>query len=192
LEGYGGDKADRWCRWCNKMVQVPKTSVYFTNPGAKEMIQELDKGKFLGEEDLPISKMYTFVKIMNEDSGAPSMGWNLVLSSMSNLLEWHELYGNKMTPYSLFRLAVSISFRTMFDEDILIFFNRYCRRINKKMDIPEVKRLINNLEIYAYFYDNNALLVSESGCLMKMDNKQIMEETEREDMVFPEQKVWEI
>jgi len=50
--GYGGGHADRWCRWCNKLVQVPKTSVYFTNPGAKEMIQEFDKGKFIGE-DLP-------------------------------------------------------------------------------------------------------------------------------------------
>jgi len=28
--GYGGgDKADRWCRWCDKLIQVPKESVYF-------------------------------------------------------------------------------------------------------------------------------------------------------------------
>jgi len=28
--GYGGGKyADRWCRWCNKRVRVPKDSLYF-------------------------------------------------------------------------------------------------------------------------------------------------------------------
>ena len=28
--GYGGGKfADGWCRWCNKMIQVPKESMYF-------------------------------------------------------------------------------------------------------------------------------------------------------------------
>jgi hypothetical protein len=28
--GYGGgDTADRWCRWCNKHVQVPKTEIQF-------------------------------------------------------------------------------------------------------------------------------------------------------------------
>lgn len=48
--GYGGGHADRWCRWCNKFVQVPKTSIYFTNPGSKEIIQEFDKKTLLGEE----------------------------------------------------------------------------------------------------------------------------------------------
>jgi hypothetical protein len=28
--GYGGgDYADRWCRWCDKMIQVPRESIYF-------------------------------------------------------------------------------------------------------------------------------------------------------------------
>ena len=28
--GYGGgDYADRWCRWCDKMIVVPKESIYF-------------------------------------------------------------------------------------------------------------------------------------------------------------------
>ena len=28
--GYcGGKYADRWCRWCNKLIQVPKESIYF-------------------------------------------------------------------------------------------------------------------------------------------------------------------
>jgi hypothetical protein len=25
----GGDYADRWCRWCNKLIIVPKESVFF-------------------------------------------------------------------------------------------------------------------------------------------------------------------
>jgi len=28
--GYGGgDMADRWCRWCNKLIEVPKDSIRF-------------------------------------------------------------------------------------------------------------------------------------------------------------------
>lgn len=28
--GYGGGEyADRWCRWCNKLIKVPKTSIRF-------------------------------------------------------------------------------------------------------------------------------------------------------------------
>ena len=28
--GYGGgDTADRWCRWCDKLIEVPKESIYF-------------------------------------------------------------------------------------------------------------------------------------------------------------------
>ena len=27
---YGGEKyADRWCRWCGKLIRVPKESIYF-------------------------------------------------------------------------------------------------------------------------------------------------------------------
>lgn len=42
--GYGGGKyADRWCRWCNEMVQVPKESIYFRfkegNP--RELMKEV-------------------------------------------------------------------------------------------------------------------------------------------------------
>jgi len=38
--GYGGGEyADTWCRWCNKMFQVPKTSVYFTNPTSRELMK---------------------------------------------------------------------------------------------------------------------------------------------------------
>jgi hypothetical protein len=41
--GYGGGKyADRWCRWCNKMFQVPKESVYFTNPSSKTLMKEVE------------------------------------------------------------------------------------------------------------------------------------------------------
>lgn len=43
--GYGGGEyADRWCRWCDKMIQVPKTSVYFTNSESRELM------KFVGKE----------------------------------------------------------------------------------------------------------------------------------------------
>jgi len=44
--GYGGGEyADRWCRWCDKRVQVPKESIYFqfkdTNP--RELMKEVGK-----------------------------------------------------------------------------------------------------------------------------------------------------
>ncbi len=42
--GYGGGEyADKWCRWCNKMVQVPKESIYFQFKGsaAKNHMQRL-------------------------------------------------------------------------------------------------------------------------------------------------------
>ena len=33
--GYGGgDYADSWCRWCNKMIQIPKEE-YHAQPGPK-------------------------------------------------------------------------------------------------------------------------------------------------------------
>ena len=46
--GYGGGEyADRWCRWCNKMIQVPKESIYFrfkdTNP--RELMGQVGKEK---------------------------------------------------------------------------------------------------------------------------------------------------
>lgn len=38
--GYGGgDYADRWCRWCNKRISVPKTSVQFQFPGSRERMR---------------------------------------------------------------------------------------------------------------------------------------------------------
>lgn len=40
--GYGGGEyADRWCRWCNKMIQVPYESIYFQFESAREMMPEL-------------------------------------------------------------------------------------------------------------------------------------------------------
>ncbi len=42
--GYGGlEYADRWCRWCNKVIQVPKESVYFQFKGAKEFMKQIVK-----------------------------------------------------------------------------------------------------------------------------------------------------
>lgn len=44
--GYSGSEyADRWCRWCDTMVSVPKTSIRFQFPGAKDMMAILDKGE---------------------------------------------------------------------------------------------------------------------------------------------------
>jgi hypothetical protein len=44
--GYGGGKyADRWCRWCNKMISVPLESTYFQFPMAKEMTKCLKSQK---------------------------------------------------------------------------------------------------------------------------------------------------
>lgn len=37
--GYGGGQyVDRWCRWCGKLIQVPKESVYFQFPHAKKFM----------------------------------------------------------------------------------------------------------------------------------------------------------
>lgn len=42
--GYGGgDKADCWCRWCNKLVEVPKTSVYFIHPESRPLMKLVAK-----------------------------------------------------------------------------------------------------------------------------------------------------
>lgn len=42
--GYGGgDYADCWCRWCNKMISVPKTSLYFTNPDSRDLMKMVEK-----------------------------------------------------------------------------------------------------------------------------------------------------
>ena len=42
--GYGGgNSADRWCRWCDKQYQVPKESVYFTNPESKNLMKGVTK-----------------------------------------------------------------------------------------------------------------------------------------------------
>lgn len=48
--GYGGGKyADRWCRWCNKMIVVPKESIYFQfkksdrYPNPKELMNGVGK-----------------------------------------------------------------------------------------------------------------------------------------------------
>uniref|UniRef100_A0A6M3XS35 Uncharacterized protein n=1 Tax=viral metagenome TaxID=1070528 RepID=A0A6M3XS35_9ZZZZ len=36
--GYGGGEyADRWCRWCNKLIQVPKTEIQFAFKDAELM-----------------------------------------------------------------------------------------------------------------------------------------------------------
>ncbi len=45
---HGGDKVDRWCRWCNKMIVVPKTSILFRNETARRFIKSFDQSnKFL-------------------------------------------------------------------------------------------------------------------------------------------------
>lgn len=42
--GYGGEEeADSWCRWCNKMVKVPKTSIYFKHPMSKSLMDSVQK-----------------------------------------------------------------------------------------------------------------------------------------------------
>lgn len=42
--GYnGGEYADCWCRWCNRLVQVSKTSLYFTHPQSKDMMKDIGK-----------------------------------------------------------------------------------------------------------------------------------------------------
>lgn len=40
--GYcGGQYADRWCRWCNKMIKVPKESVYFNFEKSKKLMKQI-------------------------------------------------------------------------------------------------------------------------------------------------------
>lgn len=42
--GYGGGEyADSWCRWCNKFLQVPKSSVWFRNREAKNLMSLVGK-----------------------------------------------------------------------------------------------------------------------------------------------------
>lgn len=50
--GYGGgDVADCWCRWCNKLVEVPKTSVYFSHSDSKELMKMVDKANQQSREE---------------------------------------------------------------------------------------------------------------------------------------------
>jgi len=38
--GYGGGPyADRWCRWCGKLIKVPKESVWFRWREARELMK---------------------------------------------------------------------------------------------------------------------------------------------------------
>jgi len=42
--GYGGgDVADRWCRWCDKLIVVPKTSLFFLFPQSKSKMEKVGK-----------------------------------------------------------------------------------------------------------------------------------------------------
>jgi hypothetical protein len=42
--GYGGgDYADRWCRWCNKLVVVPKDSIRFAFKDTADLMKEVGK-----------------------------------------------------------------------------------------------------------------------------------------------------
>lgn len=42
--GYGtGEYADTWCRWCNKFMQVPKTSIQFQHKEYLPLMKEVDK-----------------------------------------------------------------------------------------------------------------------------------------------------
>jgi hypothetical protein len=37
--GYGGgDYADSWCRWCNKMIQIPKEELLTMFPGSAHLM----------------------------------------------------------------------------------------------------------------------------------------------------------
>lgn len=50
--GYGGgDYADSWCRWCNKMIQIPKEDLLTSNPGSAHMMSMIGKN-FNSEEEL--------------------------------------------------------------------------------------------------------------------------------------------
>ena len=40
--GYGGgDTCDRWCRWCNKLIVAPKTSVQFAFKEDADLMKEI-------------------------------------------------------------------------------------------------------------------------------------------------------
>ena len=42
--GYGGGKyADRWCRWCDKMIRVPHESLYFQFDNARSLVSLVKK-----------------------------------------------------------------------------------------------------------------------------------------------------
>lgn len=42
--GYGGgDTADRWCRWCNKLIVVPKSSIQFAFKETAHMMKNVGK-----------------------------------------------------------------------------------------------------------------------------------------------------
>jgi len=44
--GYGGGKyADRWCRWCDKMIRVPHESLYFEFDNARRLMGLVKKRK---------------------------------------------------------------------------------------------------------------------------------------------------
>lgn len=45
--GYGGGEyADSWCRWCNKMVKVPKTSLWFKYREVRDLMKLIkEKGE---------------------------------------------------------------------------------------------------------------------------------------------------
>jgi hypothetical protein len=41
--GYGGgDTCDRWCRWCNKLIIVPKTSIQFAFKEHAHLMKEIE------------------------------------------------------------------------------------------------------------------------------------------------------
>jgi hypothetical protein len=42
--GYGGgDYADSWCRWCNKLIPVPKEELLTRFPGSGQMMNMVGK-----------------------------------------------------------------------------------------------------------------------------------------------------
>lgn len=42
--GYGGgEQADRWCRWCNKLIKVPKTELMFVFPALVKPMKEVER-----------------------------------------------------------------------------------------------------------------------------------------------------
>ena len=44
--GYGGGKyADRWCRWCNKLIILPKDSVRFVFKDSSDLMNTIPISK---------------------------------------------------------------------------------------------------------------------------------------------------